>query len=412
MTDICVVDLGFGDGGKGATVDWLARQSRDPVVVRFNGGPQALHHVVRADRTFHGFAQFGSGTFAGARTHLSKWMLINPLNWFREDAALRFLEVDTTARVTADPDALVITPYHIMVNRLREWSRGDERHGSCGQGIGEAVAHRQQHPDHALTVRDLGGGTPKLRKQLDRIRQWAEAEIAAMPPDLWSQSDCALRELDRFRGAAAQHDNWIDGYHAFRQAVSMLADNWLARHRGDVIYEGAQGILLDQEYGFEPPHVTWSDTTPTHAMILANEAARPAPETWGVTRTYQTRHGAGPFPTEVTHLRLPELHNGTGEYQGEWRVGWLDLGLLRYSIDLCTDIDKPIDRLAVTHLDRSPGYIVDRRDKYRAVPEPIMLAEDGDEFARLLADALELPLAMTSNGPTAGDKRAFAAIHG
>jgi adenylosuccinate synthase len=84
-----VVDLGFGDAGKGTVVDWLSRRFPDAIVVRFNGGPQAAHNVVTPEGKHHTFSQFGSGMLvAGVSTHLSKHVLINPLNMWTEAQAL------------------------------------------------------------------------------------------------------------------------------------------------------------------------------------------------------------------------------------------------------------------------------------------------------------------------------------
>ncbi|TDB72357.1 adenylosuccinate synthetase, partial [Actinomadura sp. KC216] len=163
MEHVIVVDLGFGDAGKGTVVDHLCstrpaflggRPPRPPgergvaTVVRFNGGAQAAHNVVLDDGRHHTFAQFGSGTFTpGVRTHLSRFMLVDPLALAAEADHLRALGVaDALDRLTADRDALLTTPYHRAANRARETARGAARHGSCGMGIGETVAYAQAHP--------------------------------------------------------------------------------------------------------------------------------------------------------------------------------------------------------------------------------------------------------------------------
>ncbi len=116
------------------------------------------------------------------------------------------------------------------------------------------------------------------------------------------------------------------------------------------VFEGAQGVLLDENFGFHP-HTTWSNTTPANALQLIKEAQSSAQTTvLGLTRAYQTRHGTDPFPTEAKSvtLALPEPHNPTNEWQGPFRAGWLDLSLLRYAIQ----VSGRIDGLIVTCLDR------------------------------------------------------------
>src|SRR5258707_5943403 len=140
---VIVVDLGYGDAGKGTVVDWLCSpgQAGGPrTVVRFNGGAQAAHNVVTQDGRHHTFAQFGSGTLSapGTRTYLSRFMLVDPLALVGEAEHLARLGVAAPlALVAIDRDALLTTPYHQAANRAREAARGAARHGSCGMGVGE-----------------------------------------------------------------------------------------------------------------------------------------------------------------------------------------------------------------------------------------------------------------------------------
>src|SRR5690349_18733653 len=121
-----VVGLGLGDEGKGTMIDALARRgSRPATVVRFNGGPQAAHHVVLPDGRFHCFSQFGSATLAGGHTHLSRFVAIEPLSMRREAEVLATLGVSSPlSRITLDAHSVVVTPFHKLVNRLQETARG------------------------------------------------------------------------------------------------------------------------------------------------------------------------------------------------------------------------------------------------------------------------------------------------
>ncbi|NUP38314.1 MAG: adenylosuccinate synthetase, partial [Streptomyces sp.] len=141
-THTVVVDLGFGDAGKGATVDRLCRGGGVTAVVRFNGGAQAAHNVVTPDGRHHTFAQFGSGTLHGVPTHLSRFTVVDPLALAAEADHLRGLGVpDPYGLLTVDREAPLATPYHAAANRLREQARGAARHGSCGMGVGEAARY-------------------------------------------------------------------------------------------------------------------------------------------------------------------------------------------------------------------------------------------------------------------------------
>jgi adenylosuccinate synthase len=139
MTIQLVLGLGFGDEGKGSLVDWLARRAKSPpLVVRFNGGPQAQHHVVTDDGRVHCFAQLGSASFVdGSRTHLAHDMAVDPFALHAEIA-----EFAGPVDVTIDPRCVVVTPWHAIVNRIRESLRGAGRHGTTGRGIREAKLAR------------------------------------------------------------------------------------------------------------------------------------------------------------------------------------------------------------------------------------------------------------------------------
>src|SRR5262249_44185801 len=145
-----------------------------------------------------------------------------------------------------------------------------------------------------------------------------------------------------------------------------------------VVFEGAQGVLLDEWAGFHP-HTTWSMCSFEGALSLLQEAGHTGDVVrWGVLRTYLVRHGHGPMPTEDAALRvLPELHNEDGPWQGAVRRGWPDALLARYAAGVC----QGVDRLALTHMDalaRLPAWQVCRR--YRlAAPAPALFEGGGTE---------------------------------
>jgi len=294
MNHVIVVDLGYGDAGKGTVVDWLcSRQVSRPVrtVVRFNGGAQAAHNVITRDGRHHAFAQFGAGTFTpGVRTHLSRFVLVDPFALAAEAAHLASLGVPHALDLlTVDRDALLATPYHQAANRAREVARGESRHGSCGMGIGETASYALAHPYDAPRVGDCA--TPRaLARKLTALRDRLTTEIGPLtaPP-----------------AADVAH-----AYRAFAMRVNIVDGSYLARllRTAPVVFEGAQGVLLDEWRGFHP-YTTWSTTTFANAGELLAEAGQQAFRL-GVIRTFMTRHGPGPFVTEDRALDLPEPHNG------------------------------------------------------------------------------------------------------
>ncbi|MGW1738013.1 adenylosuccinate synthetase [Nocardia sp. NPDC001965] len=402
-----VVDLGFGDAGKGATVDWLCSPEADlnvAAVVRFNGGAQAAHNVV-ADGRHHTFAQFGSGTFAGVPTLLSEHVLVEPLALAAEAERLTRLGVaDPLSLLSVDGRALLTTPIHIAANRAREDARGIGRHGSCGMGIGETAAYALHHD--APRVADCR--RPAVLRH--KLRALAAHYRPLLVPSGHDHEPVAAL---------------VDAYREFGAAVRITGADELRRfaRRGRLVFEGAQGVLLDEWRGFHP-HTTWSTVEPRNARAqLAAIGGRAV--TLGVTRAYTTRHGAGPFPTEDPALRYPEPHNDFGRYQGAFRQGHLDAVLLRYAVAVCGSVDG----LVVNHLDTAAGGRVatgyTTRDGILRTLEPgtwrdlahqtaltEILATAAPVYRESPADLpgwlqhhLGLPVALTATGPDRRDRQ-------
>jgi adenylosuccinate synthase len=309
---VAVVDLGYGDAGKGTVVDFLCASQEITAVLRFNGGAQAAHNVITEDGRHHTFAQFGSGTLRGVPTHLTRFMVVDPLALASEAKALG----NPFHLLTVEGDALLATPWHRAANRRRETGRGAERHGSCGMGVGETMSYASQHPD-APRVKDVLS-PPRLRQRLAAVRD--------------ALGDCGVPIQDV-----------VDAYTAFGETVRIVGASYTDSllEKGPCVLEGAQGVLLDEWRGWHP-HTTWSTTTFDNALTLC-----PSVQRLGVVRTYTTRHGAGPFVTEDPALDLPEAHNGLDPWQGTFRTGHFDAVAHRYAVEVAGGVDA----LAITHLD-------------------------------------------------------------
>jgi adenylosuccinate synthase len=363
---IFVIDLAFGDCGKGAVVDHLARAHAAHTVVRFNGGPQAGHNVVTPDGRHHTFSQFGSGTFVpGVRTLLSRYMLIEPYAMLNEADHLRDVGVDDPLdRLTIDRRCPVITPFHQAANRLREIARGDAAHGTCGMGVGETMQDLLDRPDLAIRAGNLSdrtGVAAKLRAIRDYKLEQLHDVIAAAEPH-----PSARFALDTLR-TPGWIDTAITTYAQVATATTIAeprAVSDILRRPGTILFEGAQGVLLDEWFGFHP-HTTWSTTTFANANALLDECNSTARRTrLGVLRTYFTRHGAGPLVSEDPALlaRLPEPHNTAAGWQGHFRIGPFDAVAARYALAVAGGVDS----IALTHLDRLPALPDHACTAYRA----------------------------------------------
>jgi len=345
-----VVDLGFGDAGKGLLTDFLARHSGAGLVVRYNGGAQAGHNVVTADGRQHTFSQFGSGTFIpGVKTYLSKHVVVHPGALLVEGDILAGKGVrDAFSRLRVSDQALVITPFHQAANHIRELARGAERHGSCGVGVGEAVEDALAHPEACVLAGDLSD-LPGLRRKLCSIREQKRAQLIGLFKDQL-QMPALAREWEIFERADVS-DAWIASISRIGELGLVAPDarlqSWLQQTE-TVIFEGAQGVLLDAEAGFHP-FTTWSRCTAANAYDLINDMA-PDAQVYkvGMLRAYAVRHGPGPLPTE-TDVLSPVIseHNQSNPWQGPVRYGWFDALLARYALA----VNGKVDYLCVTHLD-------------------------------------------------------------
>lgn len=348
---LIVAGLGLGDEGKGSVVDWLVRRHRADLVIRYNGGPQAAHHVVLPGGLTHCFAQLGSGSLVrGVRTYLSRHMLIDPLALHAEAAALGRVSLEEVwSRLFIDSRCLVVTPFHRLLNQMREVARGEARHGSCGRGVAEAQLDSER------------GGLPVVH--MGDLRD--PARLAATLRVLWhvkidqaeqliEQNPTVHRLRPLLEDLKQPHrvDALLESFVTLVRDRGVTLCDWPPPSRV-VVFEGAQGVLLDREHGFFP-YVTPSRTTFANALALLDEwAPRAERVRIGVLRAYATRHGAGPLPTEDAELtaRLQEPHNGLDLWQGVFRVGWFDAVLGRYALRATGGVDE----LVLTCMDRLAG---------------------------------------------------------
>jgi adenylosuccinate synthase len=339
---VVTVGLGFGDEGKGATVDALCRQLGASLVIRYSGGSQSGHNVELPDGGRHTFSQFGAGTLAGVPGYLGPRVILNPSALPREADHLRSLGIDNPyAFLTVHPQCLVSTFWHQTVNQLRETARADNRHGSCGHGIGETRSYWLRHGDDAVFARDLRDPAV-LTEKLELLRQRLFLElqkfIEKVPPTELQQAD--LLALT----PAATAESLLE------VGLSLQLQERVPVASGTVIFEGAQGVLLDEWRGFHP-HTTWSTVTAHHALEMALEWGVEELCVLGLTRAYATRHGAGPFPSYDAALTdaLPDPGNPHNPWQGGFRVGWLDLPLLKYAAAV---VGTELDGIVVSNLDQ------------------------------------------------------------
>lgn len=311
-----IIGAGFGDEGKGLATDYhAARNDSDAgtLVVRFNGGAQAGHTVTTSDGRHHVFSHIGSGSLAGAATWLSRFFVSHPMLFFQEYDALQAIGARPT--VWVDPDSPVTTPFDIMLNQASEAARGNARHGSCGMGFGETIERQLQHR-YALYASDLDD-SDLMHRRLQAIRdhylpqRLQQLGLAPLPPAL---RDDAI--IERF----------IEDGHHFSQLTRLRGCDILDSGQR-LIFEGAQGLLLDMDRG-QFPHVTRSNTGLKNVVALARQSRIQQLDVHYISRVYSTRHGAGPMRSELPAAPFPQLVDHTNRHnhwQGGLRHGWLDI---------------------------------------------------------------------------------------
>ena len=444
-----VLGLGFGDCGKGHFIDALTRRWRAHSVVRFNGGAQAGHNVVtpadaNSPSRHHTFAQFGAGTFVpGVRTLLVDPMIIHPTALLVEAEVLSRIGVnDALSRLMIDAQCRITTPFHQAAGRLRELLRGAAAHGTCGVGVGETVRHGLEHPDLELRYADLAQSNPaKARTLLDRLQairetllveflpQSPKVNVGTLSAEFQTLKDETLAEKWLASARALARHCPPESFEAIRSQL------WQA---GCVLFEGAQGVLLDEWRGFHP-HTTWSSINTAAVGDVATRFGIKTPiEHYGVMRTYLTRHGAGPLPTHDKSLDglLPEAHNSGDGWQGTFRRGHPDTVLLRYALEaagrlsglLISHLDvfqrglslKWCERYSVElpllqgprYVERFPLGVSKDLDHQRTLThllqsaQPLYHAEpirSVPDFLERIAGVTSLPVALCSYGPTFAD---------
>ena len=384
-----VIGAGYGDEGKGLMTDALAAlYGAAATVVRFNGGAQAGHTVTLADGRRHVFHHIGAGTLAGARTFLSRFFVANPMLLGPEIEALA--AVGLTPRITIDRDAPITTPYDMMINQIAERARGNGRHGSCGLGFGETL-ERHLRPEFRLTAGMLEkNGLSTLAAIRREWMPWRLNRLGLWPPNA---GDRALLEED----AIVEH--WLEDAAAFLDAAT-VGDTASLRGADAIVFEGAQGLLLDQDRGAFP-HVTRSNTGLKNVLTLAAEAGLGHLDAYYVTRCYATRHGAGPLAHELPappHENAIDTTNVSNAWQGALRFGTLDLSILQRAVaeDLSDAVQGAVTvshALVMTCLDQV-GTVTSFIDNGRT------LQASPQKLAAMAARSVGAAALITSYGPS------------
>jgi len=339
-----VVGCNYGDEGKGTVAAYHAGLSTSALNVLTNGGAQRGHSIrtLMGDFTFH---HFGSGTCFGADNYFSKTFILNPMLFVKEYE-------DLAKRIKIGPifrnfDCRWTTPFDQMFNFSIEKARGDKNHGSCGMGIWETV--RRHNNGVCMTFDNFMAIPHDLKVSfLKRIRTYFNScnpyIIQDDLKDAWN-SDTLIEHFINDCSFMYQHTQCVLDAIDFKDQYD------------DVIMENGQGLLLNDDPN--NVHTTPSNTGLDDSISILNEMGIKASDTEidFVTRPYMTRHGRGPFDTEISRSMLSnsvgiDRTNHYNEMQGDFRYGTLDIVDLKHRLDNeCLKLPGVRVILNITHCD-------------------------------------------------------------
>ena len=337
MPGICIVGAQWGDEGKGKVVDLIAEQA--DAIVRFQGGNNAGHTIIRNGEVFK-FHLIPSGIlYPGKRCIIGNGVVIDPRVLTDELDALKARGIDTSGlRISAN--AHVIMPYHLLLDTAGETKLGKLQIGTTRRGIGPAYADKAARL--GIRMQDLLDEKilkKKITAAIDPKRLSLRPYAKDPSLDLQSMTEAYLTY----------------GHRLERHIADTARLVWDALDADKlVVYEGAQGALLDIDHGTYP-FVTSSNPIAGAACVGAGVGPKDIHEVWGIAKAYVTRVGSGPFPTELDDEVGEEIRRRGGEFGTTTgrarRTGWLDIPALRYASRI-----NGLTSLAITKLDVLSGF--------------------------------------------------------
>ena len=355
-----VIGKNFGDEGKGLATDCFARLAKEnnqsAIAVRFNGGAQAGHTVDTVSGRFV-FHELSSASFRKVDTYWAKDFLPDLYKLEEELEAFKAL-TGFAPKIIAHPFCRIVTIDDVLVNMAAETERGKDRHGSCGMGIYEAVVRSERYP---LYLKDVKGKSSeelflffkKLRNEYypDRIKELGISNTKENEYLELLNNDNVLR-------------NAAEGICHGAEFVVLKEHSFLSEF-DEIVFEGAQGLLLDTDNEEFAPHITASHTGARAAVDICIEAGIKDIEVSYITRTYVTRHGAGVLPKEEEwpkyNLNLYDATNIENPWQGIIRYApheSLDRFLQAVKEDL-NSVEYPVKKsIFITHLNETNNRIL------------------------------------------------------
>ncbi len=341
--NVVIVGSQWGDEGKGKIVDILSEYA--DVIVRFQGGNNAGHTVIVDDETFI-LHLIPSGILHRGKTCvIGNGVVVDPQTLLDEIAMLRSKDKFNPSELLISKDAHLIMPYHRQLDVAKERLRGKKKIGTTGKGIGPAYEDKVSRC--GIKCADLlnpKNFRNKLDANLDEKKHFLDVVL-----DTGGEEGQEGLEADRIYG---EYMDFAEKIGRYITDTTYYLDEAIAKNR-KILFEGAQGTLLDIDHGTYP-YVTSSNTVAGEAATGSGVGPNRLGSVLGVTKAYTTRVGGGPFPTELDKKGEDKLREKGGEYGATTgrprRCGWFDCVAMRYSA-----IVNGLDELALTKLDVLDG---------------------------------------------------------
>lgn len=359
---VIVIGCSYGDEGKGLAVYHACGEAEDRCLnVLINGGAQRGHTVDLPDGRRHVFHHFGSASLKGAASCADADYIVNPMLYTQEQEELE-RDFGITPRLLIHDECRVSTPWDMMLGQIIEENRGKARHGSCGCGIQETRL-RFLNTDWAMRWGELCGMDETSYEAYCRriVYEYIPARIAELRMTVSGEWQRIMENGGMFR------NSWLD-LQDMKVCTERYGD-WktLAEPYDLLLFEAGQGLALDAENKADFPYLTPSRTT---SLISARRIAaleeKTETEIRYVTRSYLTRHGAGPLPTEcpkeAINPNMTDRTNVPNPHQQCLRYGFFDTNavLARTMADLKETrnvLPAAVSAVVITHLNETGGKL-------------------------------------------------------
>jgi len=356
-----VIGLGFGDEGKGLTTNFLSKKHNISLIIRHSGGHQAGHNVVFNNKN-HIFSNFGSGSFQNIPTYWSNYCTVDPIGLVNEFKIL--LNFGLNPIIYIDANSPITTPFEKIKNTC---SINNLKHGTCGVGFGATFEREDNF--YSLVFSDIYNEWI-LKEKIENIKKYYYNNISIDDDyiyDFYESINYIILHNENFRLTYGIPDKF--------------------KTNDNILFEGSQGLLLDQHFGFFP-HVTRTNTGTKNILNILNNnnINNYNIDYYLITRAYQTRHGNGPMSNKNIDIDINNTNetNVTNKYQGDFKKSILDVSLLEYGINKDINLKNSKNKnLVITCLDHITEYVFTYNNK-------LIICDNENDFINKISNILNI----------------------